>query len=76
MRENVFWGHINPEHKTFLSREEMIEHMTSIKINLDAIDVGIFFDYMDDQGHGKISYDDFDKVMHEGESRGLYWDKD
>lgn len=74
MTEKVFYGLINVDKKTFLTREEMIEHMANIRIELDSIDVGIFYDYIDEAGYGKIKVEDFEKVMFEGGSRGTYWD--
>lgn len=74
MREKAFWGLINPDRKTFLTREEMIEHMGNVWINLDAVDVGVFFDYIDDQEHGKIVFEDFEKALVEGmATSGTYW---
>lgn len=74
MSEKVFWGLVNVDKKTFLTWEEMIEHMSNVRIELDSIDVGIFYDYMDEAGYGKIKLEDFEKVMFEG-SRGTYWDR-
>lgn len=76
MREKAFWGLINPDRKTFLTREEMIEHMGNVRINLDAVDVGVFFDFIDFGEHGKITYEDFEKVLVEGMAQGgTYWQK-
>ena len=74
MSEKVFWGLVNVDKKTFLTWEEMIEHMSNVWIELDSIDVGIFYDYMDEAGYGKIKLEDFEKVMFEG-ARGTYWER-
>ena len=73
MREKAFWGLINPDRKTFLTWEEMIEHMGNVWINLDAVDVGVFFDYIDESEHGKITVEDFERVLTEGMAKGTYW---
>ena len=52
----------------------MIEHMSNIKIELDPIDIGIFYDYIDESGYGKIQLEDFEKVMFEGGAKGTFWD--
>lgn len=52
----------------------MIEHIANIRIDLDSIDVGIFYDYIDEAGYGKIKVEDFEKVMFEANSRGTFWD--
>jgi Ca2+-binding EF-hand superfamily protein len=74
LRENQFWALINPDRKTFLTREEMIEHVGNVRINLDAVDVGVFFDFIDEDEHGKITFEDFEKVMFkEATQSGPYW---
>ena len=52
----------------------MIEHIANIRIDLDSIDVGIFYDDIDEAGYGKIKIEDFEKVMFESNSRCTYWD--
>lgn len=69
MKLRAFWAMVNPENKIAITREEFIEHIDMIKIDLDPIDAGLFYDSVDDMDSGKIRFEDFERSLIEKEAK-------